>query len=60
MYNPKIQLTTDHFLFHPSLLNCQPVGDDRFREQIELKYGIRIGQMSRGRPRKSGEDELYK
>lgn len=31
---------------------CQPVGDDRFREQIELKYGIKIGQMSRGRPKK--------
>ena len=31
---------------------CQPVGDDRFREQIELKFGIKIGQMSRGRPKK--------
>lgn len=31
---------------------CQPVGDDRFREQIEVKYGIKLGQVGRGRPRK--------
>jgi putative transposase len=31
---------------------CQPVGDDRFRQQIERRYGIRPGQMRRGRPRK--------
>jgi putative transposase len=31
---------------------CQPVGDDRFRQQIEQRYGIRLGQMRRGRPRK--------
>jgi len=31
---------------------CQPVGNDRFRQQIEQKYGIRLGQMDRGRPRK--------
>ena len=30
----------------------QPIGDDKFREQIEEKYGIRLGQMSRGRPKK--------
>ena len=35
---------------------CQPVGDDRFREQIESKYGIRPGQMTRGRPRKNEAD----
>ncbi len=35
---------------------CQPVGDDRFREQIEAKYGIRPGQMTRGRPRKNEAD----
>jgi len=29
---------------------CHPVGDDRFREQIESKYGVRLGQASRGRP----------
>jgi putative transposase len=32
---------------------CQPIGDDRFRQQIETEYGIRAGQMARGRPRKS-------
>lgn len=31
---------------------CQPIGDDRFRKQIESKYGIKIGRMARGRPRK--------
>ena len=30
---------------------CQPVGDDKFRQEIEDKYGIKIGQMKRGRPR---------
>ena len=34
---------------------CQPVGDDRFRQQIEAKYGIRLGYMKRGRPRSNGE-----
>ena len=29
---------------------CQPVGDDRFKEAIEKKYGIRLGQTHRGRP----------
>ncbi len=29
---------------------CQPVGDDRFRESIEKQYGIKLGQMGRGRP----------
>lgn len=31
---------------------CQPVGDKRFRRQIEQKYGIKLGQSWRGRPRK--------
>lgn len=31
---------------------CQPVGDDRFRQQIEDKYGIKLGYAKRGRPRK--------
>ncbi len=35
---------------------CQPVGDDRFRQQIEQRYGIRLGLMRRGRPRKAGEE----
>ena len=29
-----------------------PVGDDRFRMQIEEKYNIKLGQATRGRPRK--------
>ena len=29
---------------------CQPVGDDRFRQQIARQYGIKQGQMRRGRP----------
>ena len=33
---------------------CQPVGDDRFRQQLERRYGVVPGQMSRGRPRKAG------
>jgi len=36
---------------------CQPVGDDRFRAQIEKQYGIKLGRMQRGRPRKA-VDEL--
>ncbi len=31
---------------------CQPVGDDRFRRFIAEKYGIKLGHMRRGRPRK--------
>jgi putative transposase len=31
---------------------CHPVGDDRFRQQIEDKYGINLGQSARGRPKK--------
>lgn len=30
----------------------QPIGDDRFRQQIEEKYGIKLGQAKRGRPKK--------
>lgn len=38
---------------------CQPLGDDRFRQQIECKYGIQVGQTKRGRPRKVW-DEMVK
>ncbi len=31
---------------------CQPVGDDRFKEAIERKYGLKLGHAKRGRPRK--------
>jgi putative transposase len=34
---------------------CQPVGDDRFRYQIEQQYGIAPGQMRRGRPGRKSE-----
>jgi putative transposase len=37
---------------------CQPVGDDRFRQQIEKKYGIKLGQAKRGRPRKMKDEEV--
>jgi putative transposase len=47
-------------LFRKATHYCQPVGDDRFRLQIEANYGIKLGQMARGRPRKSPDDDLYK
>ncbi len=31
---------------------CQPVGDEYFAQLIDDKYGIKVGQMARGRPRK--------
>lgn len=37
---------------------CQPIGDDRFRQQIEQRYGIKLGKMDRGRPRKEAEELL--
>jgi len=37
---------------------CQPLGDDRFKFQIETKYGIKLGYGSRGRPRKKNETDL--
>ena len=38
---------------------CQPVGDDRFKEAIEKKYGITLGQSRRGRPSLK-EEEVVK
>jgi putative transposase len=32
-----------------------PVGDDRFKRQIEQKYGIKLGQAARGRTVKRTE-----
>jgi hypothetical protein len=32
---------------------CQPVGNDRFRREIEEKYGVKLGQLNRGRPKKN-------
>ena len=37
---------------------CQPLGSDRFREQIEVKSGKKLGHMKRGRPRKAELDGL--
>ncbi len=35
---------------------CQPFGSDQFRVSIEKQYGIKPGQMSRGRPAKKVND----
>ena len=40
-----------HLIEKASEYNQQP-GDDRFRLEIEIKYGIKLAQSSRGRPRK--------
>ena len=37
---------------------CQPVSDEGFREELSVRYGLELGQMFRGRPRK--REELYK
>ncbi len=34
---------------------CHPVGDDRFRKQIEQRHGINLGHAGRGRPNKQAE-----
>ena len=35
---------------------CHPIGDDRFEQQIEQRYGIKLGQAARGRPIKHKEN----
>ena len=40
-----------HLIERASEYSC-PVGDDRFCCQIEERYGIKLGQSSRGRPKK--------
>jgi putative transposase len=53
----KTQLSEqDLHLIRKAAHYCQPVGNDRFREQIEKQYGIKLGKMQRGRPRKTEED----
>lgn len=53
----KVQLSEENLhLIRKSAHYSQPVGDDRFREQIEARYGIRLGQGKRGRPRKQLEE----
>ena len=43
---------TDLHLIRKAAHYCQPIGEDRFRSIIEEKYGIKLGQMQRGRPKK--------
>jgi putative transposase len=53
----KYQLSEqDLHLIRKAAHYCQPVGNDRFREQIEKQYGIKLGNMQRGRPRKVEEE----
>ena len=47
----------DLHLFRKAAHYCQPVGDDRFRKQIEEKCGVKVGQMNRGRPVKESNWE---
>jgi len=42
----------DVHLIEKASAYSQPVGDDYFRVQIEEKYGFKLGQPSRGRPKK--------
>lgn len=39
---------------------CQPVGNDRFRREIEEKYGVKLGQLNRGRPKKTDPQVVKK
>jgi putative transposase len=51
----KTQLSEeDLHLVRKAAYYCQPMGDERFRQQIEQRYGIKLGQMDRGRPRTDG------
>lgn len=38
---------------------CQPIGDARFRQQIEAQFGFKRGRMKRGRPRKESEQKIF-
>ena len=49
----RIQLDEmDLHLLRKAAHYCQPVGDEGYRRAIEDKYGIKLGQLRRGRPRK--------
>ena len=39
-------------LFRRAAHYCQPVGDGRFRQQVDEKYGLKGGQMKRWHPGK--------
>lgn len=43
----------DRHLIRQATHYCQPVEDDRFRQEIENKYNIKIVQAKRGRPKKT-------
>jgi thiaminase len=51
--NPvRAAMEEDIHLIRKAAHYCQPVGSDYFRQQIEQKYGIKLGYMERGRPGK--------
>ena len=53
----KHQLSEENLhLFRKAAHYSQPVGDERFRQQIEKQYGIKLGQMKRGRPQNEKVD----
>ena len=53
----KVELSEENLhLFRKSAHYNQPISDDRFRVQIENKYGIQFGQTKRGRPRKQKDE----
>ena len=50
------QLDADQLtLLRNALQTGTPLGNDRFRDQIELALGRKVGLMRRGRPKKDGE-----
>lgn len=54
----KTQLSEENLhLFRKSAHYCQPIGDERFKRQIEKKYGLKLGQSKRGRPSRA-ENEM--
>jgi len=49
----KVELSEENLhLFRQSAHFNQPISDDRFREEIANRYGIRFGHAKRGRPKK--------
>ena len=42
----------DLHLIRKSAQYCQPISDDRFREEISQRYGLEFGYAQKGRPRK--------
>ena len=54
LFNRKL-INDDLHLIRKAAHYCQPIGDNRFSQQIEEKYSIRLGQLERGRPRKEAQ-----